>query len=68
MVDPGECFAHMPCQQDSECNVGEKCCDVQCSVPICIAKLEVPDIGKPSARQPTQQPTSVFTLQVQVVR
>lgn len=45
VVDPGECFAHLPCQQDIECSGGQKCCDVQCGVPICIAELQVPDIG-----------------------
>ena len=53
-VDPGECFAHQPCQQNSECDVGQRCCDVQCGAPICITELQVPEIGEPLDNNPRQ--------------
>ena len=52
MVDGAECFAHKPCHKDNECNIDQRCCDVQCGIPICITKLQVPNIGKPPSKQP----------------
>ncbi|XP_065883650.1 uncharacterized protein [Dysidea avara] len=44
-VDPGECFAHLPCSVDADCNKDQKCCDVSCGVPICIATFQSPGVG-----------------------